>query len=756
MLKQLLHNGIIIPEPPEPVGLKITVRGQRVQLTPKQEEMAMAWARKKDTPYVQDKVFAHNFLQDFAEALGVKPPLTLNEIDFSEAYRLVDEERAAKERLTKEERKAAAAERKEEREALKARYGYAIVNGQRVELGTYMVEPSGIFMGRGQHPLRGRWKEGATQQDVTLNLSPDAPRPEGTWGEIVWEPESMWVARWRDKLADKMKYIWLGDTAPIKQSREAAKFDKAIKLEERLDAVRERIQQDLTSSNPRTRMIATACFLIDQLCLRVGDEKEADEADTVGATTLRPEHLLMGEGGVVEFKFLGKDSVEWHKKLTLPDVVLKNLAELARNARPSGTGNGNGNKPQLFPDIGSRDVNAYLSSIQRGLTAKVFRTHHATIAVQSCLTGSGVSPDDDEYVKWRAATLANLEAAILCNHTKQASKNWQHTRDRYKERQGKAEERIQRYREQVQELTDKLAELKAEAKEKEEAATSDERKQATRERYRKRIAKAKERVEQAKERRNKAVRSLGKIKAQALIAGKKRTWNLTTSLKSYVDPRVYYEWGRSVDYDVLDCFYPSILRRKFTWVQQTGNGEEAADEEVEGVTVRTCMITDLDSVIQLFRQVQQQLRDAGLPLDPEEIADRYLPSLGQPWREAAIALDQSGQVIAFLVVGPEWTLNDETMLDVLAVVDPAMADGQGLANLLQEEVNRRSESYEVQHPKTEFSLYPQDENRWRLAPAFYEALGVENPEADPEVIEESEEEEEEREMAQAEMAEDGE
>lgn len=755
MLKQLIHNGIIIPEPPKPVGLTITVRGQRVQLTPKQEEMAIAWARKKDTPYVQDKVFARNFLQDFSEALGVKPPLTLDEVDFSEAYRIVDEERAAKERMTKEERKAAAAERKAEREALKAKYGYAIVNGQRVELGTYMVEPSGIFMGRGQHPLRGRWKEGATQRDVTLNLSPDAPRPEGDW-TFVWEPESMWVARWRDKLADKMKYIWLGDTAPIKQRREAAKFDKAIKLEERLDAVRERIQQDLTSPNPRTRMIATACYLIDQLCLRVGDEKEADEADTVGATTLRPEHVTLCENGEVEFKFLGKDSVEWHKKLTPPDVVLKNLVELARNARPSGTGTGNGNKPQLFPDIGSRDVNAYLSSIQRGLTAKVFRTHHATMAVQKCLNSSGVTAEDEEYVKWRAATLANLEAAILCNHTKQASKNWQRTRERYKERQDKAEERIQRYREQVQELTDKLAALRAEAKEKEEAATSDERKQKVRERYRQRIAKAKERVEQAKERRNRAIRSLGKIKAQALIAGKKRTWNLTTSLKSYVDPRVYYEWGRSVDYDVLNCFYPAILRRKFTWVQQAANGEEAVDEEVEGVTVRTCMVDDLDGVIQLFRQVQQQYPDAGLPLNAEEIAERYLPSLERSWREAAIALSEEGQIIAFLVLGPEWELNDEVMLDVLAVVDPAFADSEGLANLLQEEVNRRSESYAVQHPKVEFSPYPQDEACWRLAPAFYEALGVENPEADSEVIEESEEEEEEREMAQAELAEESE
>ena len=49
------------------------------------------------------------------------------------------------------------------------------------------------------------------------------------------------------------------------------------------------------TAHPRRRMIATACYLIDALCLRVGDEKDPDEADTVGATTLRPEHVKLHE-----------------------------------------------------------------------------------------------------------------------------------------------------------------------------------------------------------------------------------------------------------------------------------------------------------------------------------------------------------------------------------------------------------------------------------------------------------------------------
>jgi DNA topoisomerase-1 len=72
--------------------------------------------------------------------------------------------------------------------------------------------------------------------------------------------------------------------------------------------------------------------------------------------------------------------------------------------------------------------------------------------------------------------------------------------------------------------------------------------------------------------------SRDKIKAQAAIASKKRTWNLGTSLKSYIDPRVYYEWGQQVDYDVLEKYYPKALRRKFAWVRNEEQMEADAEE----------------------------------------------------------------------------------------------------------------------------------------------------------------------------------
>ena len=580
-LFQLVHQGVLVPPASQPRSLVLTVRGRPLQLTPKQEEMALAWAKKQGTPYVEDSVFVRNFLHDFGAALGLDEQLTLQDVDLAPAMRIVEAERAAKQALSAEERKALAAARKAEREKLREQYGYALVDGQRTELGTYLVEPSGIFMGRGKHPLRGRWKEGAQQRDIVLNLSPDAPRPAGDWKEIVWQPENLWVARWDDRLSGKVKYIWLGDSAAAKQEREAAKFNKASELRTRLPEVRQHIHSSLDDPDSQRRMVATACDLIDRLGLRVGDEKDPDEADTVGATTLRPEHITLHPDGMVEFRFLGKDSVLWHKKLELPEGVRRNLAELIQNARPPRSGTRNKSKrhptrdrPQLFPDVSSRDVNAFLSEVLPGLTAKVFRTHHATQEVEQSLERSGVQTESPDYEKWQAVNLANIQAAKFCNHTKKAGVNWPQVKSRFAQRRGKAEQRVRQCQAQLQAAQDALAALRKEARRKTAAAS---RKQQDKKRaaFQKKIARASQRVAVAKGKLLKAEYALGKIKAQTLVASHKRSWNLTTSLKSYVDPRALYNWGQRVEYDVLGCYYPTTLRHKFSWVRE----QEATEDQ---------------------------------------------------------------------------------------------------------------------------------------------------------------------------------
>ena len=95
------------------------------------------------------------------------------------------------------------------------------------------------------------------------------------------------------------------------------------------------------------------------------------------------------------------------------------------------------------------------------------------------------------------------------------------------------------------------------------------------------MADAERRLEGARVQLAKARLAVDKIKAQASIASKKRTWNLGTSLKSYIDPRVYYQWGQEVEYDVLERYYPKALRRKYAWVKSEAEGAAIGTEAPE-------------------------------------------------------------------------------------------------------------------------------------------------------------------------------
>ena len=51
------------------------------------------------------------------------------------------------------------------------------------------------------------------------------------------------------------------------------------------------------------------------------------------------------------------------------------------------------------------------------------------------------------------------------------------------------------------------------------------------------------------------------------LAKRTRDYNLGTSLKNYIDPRVYKSWGDYIGYD-WKRLYTTALQRKFAWVEQ--------------------------------------------------------------------------------------------------------------------------------------------------------------------------------------------
>jgi len=531
--------------PPEYVqrGINIKILGEIFFLNREQEELIYAWAKKKETHYVKDPVFQANFLSDFKKLLPERftSVSNIDEIDMTEAFSLVDKELKIKENekiriksLTRDERRRISQEKKLEKEKLKAIYGQAKIDGIEVDVANWLVEPPGIFMGRGLHPLRGRWKPRVTPKDVTLNLGEDASAPEGPWNAIVHDHYSTWLASWIENLTGKRKYVWLHDSSYLRQDNDKAKYDTAKKLEYYIsDIEKEIINQMLSSKDVTRKKIATVCYLIFKLAMRVGDEKDPDEADTIGASTLRVEHLKfpkIGDKVHIEFNFLGKDSVPWQKTLEIssPDTkaLYENLLFFMK---------GKDKSDEIFEDITSSKVNKFLRSIDKenvpNLTAKVFRTYIATAIVKKHLSEPilKVNKNESEFKKVYVAKIANLQAAITCNHKKgidpknpASKKAWE-----------KFEQSLENKKEKIKQLRMELKENKW-------------------------------KTELQKLRKEQRVE---KLEFQLRLQKETRDYNLGTSLRNYIDPRVFKSWCEYVDLDWTKI-YTSTLQRKFKWIEQ--------------------------------------------------------------------------------------------------------------------------------------------------------------------------------------------
>jgi DNA topoisomerase-1 len=111
--------------------------------------------------------------------------------------------------------------------------------------------------------------------------------------------------------------------------------------------------------------------------------------------------------------------------------------------------------------------------------------------------------------------MANLEGAKLANHKRKIPANF--------------DERLAKRESRLHELERELKEKKTEEK-KTEALTG--------------------RIE--------------KTKLDVKLMKETREWNLGTSLKSYIDPRVYVKWASQVEF-CLDKLYSKTLRNKYSW-----------------------------------------------------------------------------------------------------------------------------------------------------------------------------------------------
>lgn len=502
------HNGVMFPPKYIPHGIPVLYNGQKVVLSPEAEEYATIFARYIDSEYYKDNKFKKNFFKDWQKILGKDHIIKdLEHCDFSLIYKSILDNREKKKNLTKQEKEKI----KEIKDKNAEKYKVAYVDGKPQPVGNYLVEPPSIFIGRGCHPFLGKIKKRVQPEDITLNLSKDAPIPKledgHKWGDIVHENNSIWLASWKDDITGKTKYVWLSDKSEIKAQGDLDKFETARRLKNHIQAIKKQNTENLLSSDLKTKQLATALYFIDNFALRVGNEKGDDEADTVGVISLRVEHIENLDNFEIKLDFLGKDSVRYVRTFTVSEPVYNNLVEFKRNKTKD---------DDIFDKIKTSDMNEYLKTFMEGLTAKVFRTYNASNLFAKELNEitekySNYTKDDKFDLLLDGFNKANAKVALLCNHQKNISKNFS--------------EQIKKSREHIKELKEKKKNSKDPAK------------------YELKIKQLKIKLELKEELKN---------------------LSLGTSKINYIDPRITVGFMKKHNIP-MDKIFNKSLQEKFKW-----------------------------------------------------------------------------------------------------------------------------------------------------------------------------------------------
>jgi len=517
------HNGVMFPEPYEPHKIPLLYNGKRINLDPESEEYATIYAKFTGTEYLNNRIFNKNFFSDWKIYLkkgGFNEITELEKCDFSLIYDYIVKHKEEKKNLSKEEKEKL----KEEKDKLEEKFKTAKVDGKEQAVGNFRMEPPGIFLGRGCHPKAGKIKKRIFPEDITLNIDKRSPVPQlpkfyknRKWGKVIHDNTLEWLASWKDTITGKVKYVWLGAKSDFKAKSDLAKFETARKLKSQIGLIRKTNYENITSSgvDRKTKQLACALYLIDNLALRVGNEKGDDEADTVGVCSLRVEHISFLDGSKIKFDFLGKDSVRYVNTVKIDDNVYSTIMSFTKDKKKS---------DDLFELINPTMLNIYLKSMMEELTAKVFRTFNASFLFQNEI--SGINSKFDKYkdedklnVLLDLYNKANVKVAMLCNHQKNVSKS---------------------FNEQLEKMDDKIDELVE--KKKELGQDKDKNKD--------KLKKLEMKIKDAKNKKE--------LKMEL------KNLSLSTSKTNYIDPRITIAFLKYHDIPIEKVF-SQALRDKFFW-----------------------------------------------------------------------------------------------------------------------------------------------------------------------------------------------
>ena len=413
----LEHNGPFFPPEYEPHKIPIIFNSNQIILPSLAEEYATMFAKYIDTIYYTN-TFKKNFWKDFKPTLPSEYNInSLEQLDFTLIKNFLIKEKEKKNHLSKEEKDMI----KKINNEIEEPYKYCIIDNKTQTVGNYKIEPPGIFLGRGLHPKSGHIKKRIYPEDVIINISKDATVPipnikDHKWGNVIHDQSVIWLASWKENITNKNKYIFTSLDSFFKSKSDETKFDLARNLKKKINNIRNTYENQLNNDDEKIKQLATSLYLIDNLALRIGGDKDTkEEADTVGVTSLRVEHIIFLEDNLIKLDFLGKDSVRYCKKIPVHMKVFENLKNFVNNKNK---------KDKIFHLIKPSTLNEYLNSFMKNLTAKVWRTYNASILFQKEIDKLKeekiLEIDENERLNYLLAMFiqANTSVASLCNHQK--------------------------------------------------------------------------------------------------------------------------------------------------------------------------------------------------------------------------------------------------------------------------------------------------------------------------------------------------
>ena len=191
--------------------------------------------------------------------------------------------------------------------------------------------------------------------------------------------------------------------------RDETKFGRMIAFGAALPKIRKRVDKDLSLDGlPQQKVVAAIVRLLDETCIRIGNEEYAKTNKSFGLTTLRDRHADI-HGESVHLHFRGKSNQE--HDITLRDRRLARIVKRCQDLPGQELLQYQAETGESLK-VDSADVNEYLrESTQEDFTAKDFRTWHGSghMAQQLAALGPASSPTQTKRTLFkRSRKLPNI------------------------------------------------------------------------------------------------------------------------------------------------------------------------------------------------------------------------------------------------------------------------------------------------------------------------------------------------------------